>query len=219
MKKDIIVGSVIVLVVVVGVLIVKKNIITPPPTTFAMQVPFSSQAPNNNWSRNEDCEETSITMANAYLTGSTEDKLNTDAAQFAINTLKKWEQDNLGYNANTGIDATTKMAEGAFGLKVKQVPNFTEQDLKTELLNRHPILLALNARLLGNPKYQDSGPLYHMIVLRGYNQKGFFVNDPGTDGGDGSTYSFDVLKNASADWNNVTKAMETDRKIALVLSK
>ncbi|MDB4940426.1 MAG: hypothetical protein JWO40_851 [Candidatus Doudnabacteria bacterium] len=187
--------------------------------SITLAVPFSAQAPNGNWDRNEDCEETSITMANAYLTGTTEDKLPADAAQQAINNLKSWEQKNLGYNANTGVDATTKMAAGAFGLKIKPLVNFTENDLKTALSDNKPILLPINARQLGNPKYQDTGPLYHMIVLRGYDGDNFIVNDPGTEGGDGNSYTFSILKNAAADWNQTTKSMDATRKIALIVSK
>lgn len=189
------------------------------PKTVILQVPFSAQAPTDNWSRNEDCEETSITMANAFLTGTTQDKLPPQAAQQAINNLKKWEQTNLGYNANTGASATTKMAEGAFGLKIKQIQNYTEDDLKTELLQGHPILLPINAKLLASPQYADNGPTYHMIVIRGFRNSLFIVNDPGTNNGDGNEYSFAILQKASADWDNTIKAMDSNRKIALVVSK
>ena len=189
------------------------------PLSFVLPVPFSSQAPNNNWARNEDCEETSITMANAYLTGSTEDKLPSGAAQKSINDLKTWEGSNLGYNANTGAEATTEMAEGAFGLKVKQIKDYTEEDLKSALRAHHPVLLPINARLLNNPKYFDNGPLYHMIVVRGYEGRAFIVNDPGTEGGGRNKYTFDVLKNAAADWDQGTKTMDPTAKIALVISK
>lgn len=189
------------------------------PAVIILPVPFSAQAPSNNWSRNEDCEETSITMANAFLTGTTADKLAADEAQKAINNLKIWEQANLGYNANTGADATTKMAEGAFGLKVTQILNFTEADLKNAINDKRPILLPINAKLLGSAQYLDNGPTYHMIVIRGFRDHTFIVNDPGTNNGDGNEYSFTVLKKASADWNSVTKTIDTNRKIALVISK
>ena len=115
-----VVGGVIVLVVIglaATFIISAKNKAKTLPKTLILQVPFSAQAPTDKWDRNEDCEETSITMANAYLTGTTEDKIPAPAAQEAINNLKKWEQANLGYNADTGAGATTRMAEGAFGLR------------------------------------------------------------------------------------------------------
>ena len=189
------------------------------PSTIILQVPFSTQAPNDTWSRNEDCEETSITMANAFLTGTTEDKIPADAAQQSINNLKTWEQNNLGYNANTGSNATTQMAEGAFNLKVNQIQNFTEANLKTALENNTPILLPIDAQILGNAQYVNGGPLYHMIVIRGFKGDTFIVNDPGTTNGDGNQYPFSTLQRASADWDNTTQAIDFSRKIALVISK
>jgi len=218
-------GIILIVLAIVGIFtfkIVKPKIlaiITPTPSTVILQVPFSTQAPNNNWSRNEDCEETSITMANAFLTGTTEDKIPVDAAQQSIDNLKSWEQKNLGYNANTGSGATTKMAEGAFNLKVNQIQNFTEADLKTALENKTPILLPIDAQILGNTQYANGGPLYHMIVIRGFKGDTFIVNDPGTDNGDGNEYPFSVLQKASADWSNTKQAIDFTRKIALIISK
>ena len=212
-------GIIFVLLAGAGLFIFKVVVPKFIPPTLILQVPFSAQAPTNNWSRNEDCEETSITMANAFLTGTTEDKLPTAAAQNAINNLKAWEQTNLGYNANTGVDATTKMAEGAFGLTITQIQNFTEADLKNALAGNHPILLPINAKFLGSPQYAVDGPTYHMIVIRGFKGDTFIVNDPGTDNGDGNEYSFDILQKASADWNNTTQSIDLTRKFALVVSK
>ena len=189
------------------------------PQTLILQVPFSPQAPTDNWSRNEDCEETSITMANAFLTGNTTNELPAGAAQEAINNLKQWENANLGYNIDTGANATARMGEGAFGLKISQIPNFTEDDLKKALVDGHPVLLPINAKLLANAQYRNEGPTYHMIVLRGFKGSRFIINDPGTNNGNGNEYSFTLLKKASADWNNTTKTMDPNRKIALVVSR
>lgn len=189
------------------------------PTNFILEVPFSAQAPTDNWSRNEDCEETSLVMVNAFLTGNKEKELTASSTQEAINIIKKWEQANLGYNANTGADATTKMAQNALILKVRQIKDYTETDLKTELINGHPILLPINAKLLESPQYLKDGPTYHMIVIRGFRGHTFIVNDPGTNDGNGNEYSFSILQKASADWYNATKKMDPNRKIALVISK
>src|SRR3989344_3465229 len=163
------------------------------PKTVILPVPFSAQAPTDNWNRNEDCEEASITMANAFLTGNTQNELPPGPAQEAINNLRKWEQANLGYNIDTGADATTRMAEGAFGLKIRQIKDFTEEDLKRALMDNHPILLPINGKLLGSSQYVNDGPTYHMIVIRGFKGSTFIVNDPGTNSGNGQEYSFDVL--------------------------
>ena len=189
------------------------------PETFLLAVPFTDQAPTGRWDRNEDCEETSIAMAHAYFEGNREDKLTIALAQEYIGRLRKWEAANIGYNADTGAYATSSMAEGTFGMTVRQIRDYTEDDLKKELSKNHVVLLPVNARLLGNPTYQESGPFYHMIVVRGYDTSGFIINDPGTTQGNGIFYSFETLKKASADWNNSAKIMDSTIKIALILSR
>ncbi len=200
-----------------GALIVATN--WPLPKSFLLPVPFTDQAPTGKWDRNEDCEEASIAMAQAYLTGDTEDRLPIAGAQEYIARLRAWEEANIGYNDDTGAYATSRMAEGAFGITVRQIKNYTETDLKKALLKNHVILLPINARLLGNPTYVESGPTYHMIVVRGYNEEGFIVNDPGTEQGNGMVYSFETLWKAAADWNNSAKIMDSTIKIALILSR
>lgn len=202
--------------VIVGVLLFVNR---PLPKELVLQVPFTDQAPTGKWDRNEDCEETSIAMAQAYLTGDTEDRLPIAGAQVYISQLRAWEAKNIGYNANTGAYTTSSMAEGTFGLHVKQIHNYTELDLKKALAKHQVVLLPINARLLGNPSYLDSGPLYHMIVVRGYTKDGFIVNDPGTTQGNGNVYTFTTLQKAAADWNNQAQKMDSTVKIALVLSR
>ena len=158
-------------------------------------------------------------MAKAYLDGITVNLLPAAEAADAINKLRNWENVNIGYNIDTGVDATKKMAQGAFNLKVKELPNFTADDLKKEIAAKNVVLLPHNARLLNNPKYLENGPTYHMLVIRGYRGNTFIVNDPGTESGNGNEYTFETLKNAAADWNQSAQRMEPDRKIALILSK
>jgi len=206
-------GAILILVLI-AIFFFKK-----PSESVVLPIPFTSQAPNGNWDRNEDCEETSITMAKAYLDGITVNLLPAAEAADAINKLRNWENVNIGYNIDTGVDATKKMAQGAFNLKVKELPNFTADDLKKEIAAKNVVLLPHNARLLNNPKYLENGPTYHMLVIRGYRGNTFIVNDPGTESGNGNEYTFETLKNAAADWNQSAQRMEPDRKIALILSK
>lgn len=212
-KRNLVIGAVI-LAILGSVFFISNRV----PASLVLQVPFTPQAPTDKWDRNEDCEETSVTMANAYLNGQKQNEMSAADAQDAINQLKNWENVNAGYNLNSGADATMHMAQGAFGITVTQIRNFSEHDLKRELAKNHVILLPINARLLGNT-YQDNGPLYHMIVVRGYNEKEFIVNDPGTNSGNGNVYTFETLKKASADWDQAAMAMDPNRKVALVLSK
>lgn len=114
---------------------------------FALAVPFTTQAPTGDWEGNENCEEASAIMANAYLTGNTSSNLDPREVNKTINNLIDWENANLGHHADTGIDDTAKMVESAFQLKTKKIYNFTEEDLKRELKDNHVLLLPINARM------------------------------------------------------------------------
>lgn len=222
MNKKYIIGAII--IVFIGVLFMVNrgrgnSVLSSPPERVVLQVPFTPQAPTDKWDRNEDCEETSVTMANSFLSGNESNEIPADEAQKSIDNLKIWENANLGYNIDTGSMATTRMAEGAFGMKVNQIRDFTEQDLKRALADGKPVLLPIDARQLNNPKYNNSGPQYHMIVIRGYQNGKFIINDPGTNSGNGNEYTFDVLRNAAADWNQAEQKLEPTSKILLVMSK
>ena len=219
MNKKYIIGALVIILAGAAFFSLKNYTNSTRADTLVLQIPFTPQAPTDKWDRNEDCEETSITMANAFLSGNTSNEIETNEALKSIENLKTWENANLGFNDDTGSMATTRLAEGAFGLKVDHIKDFTEADLKKALADNHPVLLPIDARILDNPLYRNSGPQYHMIVIRGYKGSTFIVNDPGTNRGNGNEYSFEMLRNAAADWNEQTKQLEPQNKIALVLSK
>ena len=190
------------------------------PAELTLDVPFSPQAPTGNWDNNENCEETSLIMAQAYFDGRTENILPADEVQESINKLNAWEDVNFGHHEDTGADETSRMAEKVLDLDVRQIRDYTESDLKRALSDDHVVLLPLSARLLENPQhYADGGPFYHMLIVIGYNEVGFIVHDPGSDDGADNVYSFAILKNAAVDWNNKTKTIDPTRKIALIVSK
>lgn len=206
-------------VLTLGVVVLVVSMYWPLPSELNLDVPFTDQAPTGKWDRNEDCEEASIAMAQAYLTGDTENLLPSAGAQSYISRLRAWENANIGYNRDTGAYATSRMAEGTFGLKVQQIHNYTKNDLKRALAKHHVVLLPIDARKLQSQQYTNSGPTYHMLVVRGYDPDSFIVNDPGTSDGNGVKYSFETLFDAAADWNNATQMMDHTIKIALVLSR
>ncbi len=189
------------------------------PQTFSLPVPYTTQAPTEDWAGNEDCEEASIVMANAYLTGNTSETLPAADAAKAINDLVTWEQQNFGYNANTGAEQTAKIAEGVDHLKTQIIDNYTEDDLKQALLAKKVVLLMINAQGLHNPNYGENAPTYHVIVVYGYDGNAFIIHDPGTNTGESNKYTFAELLAAGSDWNNVTNTITAQRKVALILSK
>ncbi len=189
------------------------------PETKVLAIPFTTQAPTGLWENNLNCEEASVAMVQAYFQGMKSSQIPTNEAFETIKKLNDWERENFGYNQDTGVADTGKMATLVFKLRNSVLPDFTEDDLKNEIANGHPILLPINAGLLNNPKYISKGSFYHMIVIKGYRGDKFIVNDPGTESGKDNEYTFETLKNATADWNQRTHSMNPSSKPALVLSK
>lgn len=184
-----------------------------------MTVPFTTQAPTGNWEGNKNCEEASAVMAAAYLHGDTRDEMPADFAQQEISKLVQWEENHFHYNADTGAAETAQMIEGALQLKTSIIHDFTEDDLKKNLLSQQVILLPLNAQILATDHYSDLHPTYHMVIIHGYNSKGFLVHDPGTTKGKNNLYTFEELKKAAADWDNPHQRMDQGKKVAIVVSK
>lgn len=78
------------------------------------------------------------------------------------------------------------------------------EDTKQEVALGHIVIVPTAGRLLKNPHFTPPGPLYHMVLMYGFDdQKNLFiVNDPGTRRGKGFVYNQTVLFKAIHDWNN-----------------
>lgn len=175
----------------------------PLPSELNLPAPFTSQAPHANWDTDHEdfCEEASILMA-AYAL---QDKsiANADAAEVELQRLKQYEMDEFGYFESTTAEQTAKMIRGVYSLKAELLENPTPIDLKQELAAGHYIVVPAAGRELGNPNFRDPGPLYHMLLLKGYTSRGEFVtNDPGTRNGRNYVYKESVLMDAIHDWND-----------------
>ncbi len=214
----IVIGVVLVILLVFGIAYAHRRA-SALPSQLVLPVPFTTQAPGGNWQGNENCEEASAIMANAYLTGNTAGTLSGSQVQKDMNSLIVWEQTAIGHNANTGADQTAQMIVSNYHLHTQQIQNYTALDLKKALSSHSVILLMIDASKLGNPTYQNDGRLYHVIVVRGFVGDVFVVNDPGTEKGNGQKYSFTTLQNAAADWDQTQHVLEPGKKVALVVSK
>jgi peptidase C39-like protein len=191
------------------------------PKTVALKVPFTPQAPTANWDQlhNEACEEASALMAGAYFGGNTDPTLTAEYAEREISKLVAWEEQNFGYHLDTTAAETAKMIEQVYGLKTRLVPDFNENDFKGELAQGHLVLVSTDGRLLGNPNYKRPGPPHHMLVVKGYNGGGIVTNDPGTKNGRNYTYDFGTINSAAGDWDHAKKAVDTAKKVAIIVWK
>ncbi|MFA6383312.1 MAG: C39 family peptidase [Parcubacteria group bacterium] len=191
----------------------EKNI----PDKILIKVPFTTQAPFANWDmlHEESCEEASLIMLKYYL-----DKkpLTPDIAEKEIQKMVKFEIKNYGDYKDTTASETVKLAEDFYKIgNLKVVYDFQKEDLKKHLAKGNPVIVPAAGRLLGNPNFTAPGPLYHNLVLVGYDGNTVITNDPGTRKGQGYIYNIDVLYNAIHDFPGRPENINQGRKAMIVL--
>jgi hypothetical protein len=173
------------------------------PAEINLKVPFTSQAPHMNWEDpyGEFCEEASTLMAAYYL----QDKAipNADFANAELLKIMDFEVNKFGYHLDTTAQETSVILKEYFGIKdVALVMDPTVTQIKESLARGKLVIVPAAGRMLPNPNFRSPGPLYHMLVIKGYTADGKFItNDPGTRKGADFVYQFDDLMNAIHDWN------------------
>jgi hypothetical protein len=179
------------------------------PASFDVKVAFASQAPLGDWGMpyQEACEEASMVMAAKYFKN---EKLDSNIMNDEILKLAKWENDN-GYPIDLTAAQVVEVLDKYFGIKSSATSNVTTDVIKHELVAGNLIILPLAGRDIGNPYFQTPGPLYHMLVVRGYNKTDFITNDPGTKRGEAYRYKYNVLLSAVHDWTGGVRIYKDPR--------
>lgn len=188
------------------------------PAEFNLAVPFTPQAPFAVWDElhDEACEETAVMMVDAFYTNRS---FTPESADDEINSIVDWEIRNFGYWEDTTAEETARILREKYGHQnVRVVYDIDINDIKREVASGHPVILPAAGQLLGNEYFQQPGPLYHMLVVRGWTKEGKIItNDPGTKRGEGYLYDSDVLINAVHDWNGGD--VENGRKAMIIVEK
>ncbi len=183
------------------------------PTELELAVAFAPQAPFGRWDglHQEACEEASMIIVSRYFSGQS---LNHSIMEEEIQKLIAWE---AAQDYRVDLTATEAVAVLAdyFGLSARVEPEATIDRIKYELSLGNLIIVPAAGRELGNPYFQTPGPIYHMLVIKGYNQREFITNDVGTKRGDGFRYPYDRLIAAIHDWDHrLAEDGMTDEEIA-----
>lgn len=188
------------------------------PAKKLLAMPFYSQAPNGNWDavHEEMCEEASLLNAGLYLQGK---KLSAADYDRELLKLKDLGDETVGTWVSTTIAGTKKLSDAYFGqsLKSKIIDNPTIAEIEAEVAADHPVIVPLAGREVGNPNYTPPGPIYHMLVVKGYDEKFFITNDVGTRKGDSYVFTKKIIMDKMHDWNE--KDIHLGAKKILVLYK
>lgn len=173
------------------------------PPEVNLAVPFTSQAPFGNWDdvHEETCEEAAVLMVHAYYEGQARDVIDPSTADEVLLDMTESEVMMFGYFEDTTVAETVRFAEAYYGYDhIEIIENPTINQLKAELVAGRPVIVPTSGRLLANPFFSGIGPIYHMIVLKGYTENGFIVNDPGTRRGADWVYAYETLMTSIHDW-------------------
>ncbi len=172
------------------------------PVSYNLKVPFTTQAPNANWdaTHEEACEEASAITVHYYY----QEKTFTDAiAEKEIQDFIAYEMKTLGFFKDTTAQQTSDLIKSYWGYKrVDVITNPTADQIKAQIAAGRPIIAPFAGRQLNNPNFKAPGPLYHMLVIRGYTKTQFITNDVGTRKGNGYMYDISTIMSAMHDWNN-----------------
>lgn len=178
-----------------------KTSTLPAVITLPLKVPYTSQAPLAVWDplHEEACEEASLLMVYYYRTGQ---KFTTPLeADAELKKLVAWEEDH-GYKVDLTAKELIAVADSYLKLKTGRIiTDPTIDQLKAELNAGRPVIVPAAGRELKNPYFTSPGPIYHMLVLKGYDSTGFIANDPGTRRGESYHYAFKRIMDAIHDWD------------------
>ncbi len=180
-----------------------------------LDVTFFSQAPEADWSLpwQEACEEASTLQAIHYVKN---EPLKKEEFKEEILNLVEWQNKRFGDYKHTTVHQTAEILRDYFNYSDYEIiENPTIEDLKRELSNQHVIIAPFAGKLLGNPFYSNEGPNYHMLVIKGYDDKNFITNDVGTKRGENFIYPQNKLMSAMHDY--VTGDIILGKKRALIV--
>ena len=186
-----------------------------------LDVPFTPQAPYAVWDElhNEACEEAAVIMVEQYLKGDRRSKIPAADADEKIKAMVNWQVQKLGVHKDlTAAEIVKYLAKDYLGRRQAQVKQFSIDGIKKELSAGKPVIVPAAGRLLGNPNFRRPGPVYHMVVIAGFDSKYFITNDPGTRNGYKYKYTFDRILNSAHDWAGSESNIETGQKVYIVLN-
>lgn len=189
------------------------------PASASIDVPFTSQAPlGGQWSElhNEACEEASALMVNAYV--KRKGVFAKQATDKALRDMVAWEGEN-GYKNDVTATELVAIFDKYFTLSAKAYSgtDVSVENIKRLLSAGYPVIVPAAGKKLGNPYFTPPGPDYHMLVITGYDERGFIVNDPGTRRGEKYRYGFDTLIGAIHDWTGDKKTVDTGQRAMVVV--
>lgn len=124
-----------------------------------------------------------------------------DSADAELLELVAWSQRRFGFYFHTTAEQTATILREYYGYAdVRVAYDIDIDDIKREVGEGRPVIVPAAGRLLGNENFRQPGPVYHMLVVKGFTKDGKIItNDVGTRRGHNYTYDEQVFLNAIHD--------------------
>lgn len=185
-----------------------------------LSAPFVVQAPFANWEHpyDEACEEASVLTVHHFYKGTeslTEEEMKAD-----LDAMTAWGLQRFNGEVDTNAAETAHFFTDYLGydpLRVFVRYNISIDDIKAVLAQGYPVIVPVAGQDIGNRYFRQPGPLYHMLVITGYDKDSFITNDPGTKFGAAYTYDQQVLYDAIHDLTPVLENIREGRKAMIIV--
>jgi uncharacterized protein YvpB len=174
----------------------------PLPDHVLLQVPYTTQAPLNNWAQHqESCEAANLTMLIAYWRHDMSVVIDPHVADALIKQIDGWKPQSDLNDTMMG-----ELAQQHWGYAYRMLPN-SPQVIAEQLAAGRPLLAEVRTHGLGNANYpgysthyeQQGWSVPHFVLIIGYDNSGVWLNDPGISRGRGYHISYAQLAHAIDD--------------------
>lgn len=118
-----------------------------------------------------------------------------------IRQLVAWETER-GYQIDVTVAETQTILKDYFDIPARLERRVTADRLRYELAQGNVIIIPAAGRELGNPNFRNPGPIYHMLVIIGYDGDEFITHDVGTRKGREYRYDAEHLVSVIHDWDH-----------------
>ena len=189
------------------------------PDHILLQVPFTTQAPLNNWAQHqESCEAANLTMLFLYWNHEQSLVIDAHTADGYIQTIDSWKS-----QPDLNDTMLGELAQQHWGYSYRIVPN-DPKVIAQQLSAGRPLLAEVRTHGLGNPRYpgysshfeQTGWSVPHFVTIIGYDSTGVWLNDPGISWGRGYHITYAQLTHAIDDLDQHHPALSQGQVLLLI---
>jgi hypothetical protein len=171
------------------------------PEQYNLKMEFHSQAPLLEWDtfHEEMCEEASILLVLNYFQNQS---MTNQTFETALKHMQEEEIQTVGEWKSTTVEELQRFIESAYpSFSVKIISTITADQIEQYIAQNIPVLLPMSGQTIGNPFYKAPGPVYHVLVIKGYTKDYFITHDVGTKRGKDYFYDKNIILNNIHDWD------------------